>query len=205
MIRPDPHRVSRPLAVLFGFALLLASAIAPAAVGAGGPSHEGGGRHHDAPLAQKAVLFAADGMRQDLIRRFADQGYMPTMRGFLRNGASATGNGMLTQAPPEHRRRLVHDGDRRLAGRDRLDQQHVLQSGPSSVFATGRTAAFDPGVLQAETIAQSAERGGQKVAQVEWAGGRNGAINGPTIDFQSFFSGRGVATNFIGSAATAVR
>ena len=53
-------------------------------------------------------------------------------------------------------------------------------------------------MLQAESIAQSAERGGLKVAQVEWAGGRNATIQGPTIDFQSFFSGRGVATNFIG-------
>ena len=60
--------------------------------------------------------------------------------------------------------------------------------------------AFDPNVLQAESIAQSAERGGLKVAQVEWAGGRNATIQGPTIDFQSFFSGRGVATNFIGKA-----
>ena len=55
-------------------------------------------------------------------------------------------------------------------------------------------------MLQAESIAQSAERGGLKVAQVEWAGGRNATIQGPTIDFQSFFSGRGVATNFIGHA-----
>ncbi|HSL33693.1 MAG TPA: 5'-nucleotidase C-terminal domain-containing protein, partial [Candidatus Limnocylindrales bacterium] len=43
-------------------------------------------------------------------------------------------------------------------------------------------------------------RGGLKVAQVEWAGGRNASIQGPTIDFRSFLSGRGVATNFIGSA-----
>ena len=42
-----------------------------------------------------------------------------------------------------------------------------------------RTAAFDPNVLQAETIAQSAERGGLKVAQVEWAGGATPPINGP--------------------------
>ena len=32
---------------------------------------------------------------------------------------------------------------------------------------------------------------------MEWAGGRNGAINGPTVDFRSFFSGRGVTTNFV--------
>jgi hypothetical protein len=75
------------------------------------------------------------------------------------------------------------------------------KSGPSSAtFGGTRTAAFDAGVLQAETIAQSAERGGLKVAQVEWAGGRNATINGPTIDFRTFLSGRGVTTNFIGVA-----
>ena len=52
-------------------------------------------------------------------------------------------------------------------------------------------------MLQAETLAQAAERGGKKVAQIEWAGGRAGAINGPTVDFRTFFSGRGVATNYI--------
>ena len=31
---------------------------------------------------------------------------------------------------------------------------------------------------------------------MEWAGGRNGAINGPTVDFRSFFSGRGVDDEF---------
>ena len=71
-------------------------------------------------------------------------------------------------------------------------------------FGTTRTAAFDPGVLQAESIAQAAERGGLKVAQVEWAGGRNASIQGPTIDFQTFLSGRGVATNFIGQQGDAL-
>ena len=52
-------------------------------------------------------------------------------------------------------------------------------------------------MLQAETLAQSAERGGKKVAQIEWAGGRSGTIDGPTLDFRNFRSGRGVATNYI--------
>ncbi len=65
-----------------------------------------------------------------------------------------------------------------------------------------RTGSFNPGVLQAETIAQAAERGGKKVAQIEWAGGRNGVIQGPTVDFRTFLSGRGVATNYIGPRAT---
>ena len=62
----------------------------------------------------------------------------------------------------------------------------------------GNSTSFSAaGVLQAETLAQAAERGGKKVVQIEWAGGRVGAINGPTIDFRSFLSGRGVATNYI--------
>ncbi len=64
-------------------------------------------------------------------------------------------------------------------------------------FAGVRTTAFEPGVLSAESIAQSAERGGKKVAQIEWAGGRAAVIDGPTVDFRSFHSGRGVATNYI--------
>ena len=52
-------------------------------------------------------------------------------------------------------------------------------------------------MLQAETLAQAAERGGKKVAQIEWAGGRGGATNGPTLDYRNFRSGRGVATNYI--------
>ena len=51
------------------------------------------------------------------------------------------------------------------------------------------TSAFNLGVLQAESIAESAERDGLKVAQVEWAGGRNASIQGPTIDFQTFSPG----------------
>ena len=66
-----------------------------------------------------------------------------------------------------------------------------------------RTGAFDLGVLQAETLAQAAERGGKKVAQIEWAGGRNGEIDGPTVDFRTFLSGRGVATNYISPSDSA--
>src|SRR5512139_1497952 len=60
-----------------------------------------------------------------------------------------------------------------------------------------RVSAFDPGVVRAETLAQAAERGGKKVAQIEWAGGRVGVIDGPTVDYLTFLSGRGVATNYI--------
>jgi hypothetical protein len=41
-----------------------------------------------------AVFFAADGLRQDIVQRYADKGLMPTMSKFLRKGISATGNGL---------------------------------------------------------------------------------------------------------------
>ncbi len=144
----------------------------------------------------KAVLFAADGMRQDLVQQYADQGVMPTMRNFLRRGAKAAGNGMLTQAPPNTGAGWYTMATGAWPGVHGSTNNTFHISGQP--FAN-RTTAFDPGVLRAETIAQAAERGGLKVAQVEWAGGRNGTIAGPTIDFRVFLSGRGVATNFIGA------
>ena len=146
---------------------------------------------------EKAVFFAADGMRQDIVARYAAQGLMPTMAGFMKNGTSASGDGLLTQAPPNTGAGWYSLATGAWPGVHGSTNNTFHRNGQP--FAN-RTAAFDPNVLQAESIAQSAERSGLKVAQVEWAGGRNATIDGPTIDFQSFFSGRGVATNFIGQA-----
>jgi 2',3'-cyclic-nucleotide 2'-phosphodiesterase (5'-nucleotidase family) len=142
-----------------------------------------------------AIFFTADGMRQDLVESYASLGLLPTMGKLLRTGVKADGAGLLTQAPPN-----TGAGWYSLATgawsavHGSTNNTFFINNG---VFSTTRSAAFDNGVLQAETLAQSAERGGKKVAQIEWAGGRNGAINGPTVDFRTFFSGRGVATNYI--------
>ena len=125
---------------------------------------------------------------------------MPTMAAFLKGGTKASGNGLLTQAPPNTGAGWYTLATGAWPGVHASTNNTFHKNGDA--FGTARTAAFDPGVLQAESIAQSAERGGLKVAQVEWAGGRNATIQGPTIDFRGFFSGRGVATNFIGRPVT---
>ncbi|HEX5968103.1 MAG TPA: alkaline phosphatase family protein, partial [Intrasporangium sp.] len=147
--------------------------------------------------SENAVFFASDGLRQDLVEKYAAMGLMPTMRDFLKKGTKASGNGMLTQAPPNTGAGWYTLATGAWPGVHGSTNNTFHKNGDT--FAN-RTSAFDPGVLQAESIAQSAERGGLKVAQVEWAGGRGATINGPTIDFRTFHSGRGVATNFIGSA-----
>lgn len=58
-----------------------------------------------------------------------------------------------------------------------------------------RTSFATPGILQADTLAASAERAGKKVAQVDWTGGRNSGIKGPTVDFANFFSNSGVTVS----------
>jgi 2',3'-cyclic-nucleotide 2'-phosphodiesterase (5'-nucleotidase family) len=141
---------------------------------------------------QKLVFFAADGMRQDLLAQY----YKPPLSvskpfGF---GAIAADGGLLTQAPPNTGAGWYSLATGAWPGVHGSTNNTFHKNG--DLFGN-RTAAFDPGVLQAETIAQSAERGGKKVAQIEWAGGRNALINGPTVDFRAFFSGRGVVTNYI--------
>ena len=159
---------------------------------AAGRRRSAGGR--GAQRDDKLLFFAADGLRQDAVAQYADQGATPGFRALLRRGARASGSGLLTQAPPNTGAGWFTLATGAWPG--------VAGSTNNTFHVNGqpfgnRTAAFDPGVLQAETLAQAAERGGKKVAQIEWAGGRSGAIAGPTLDYRNFRSGRGVATNYI--------
>ena len=149
---------------------------------------------------ESVIFFVADGMRQDLVESYADRRVMPTMAKLLRSGAKASGGGLLTQAPPNTGAGWYSLATGAWPG--------VHGSTNNTFHVNGqpfgnRTASFDSGVLQAETLAQAAERGGKKVAQIEWAGGRVGVINGPTVDYLTFLSGRGVATNYISPADNA--
>ncbi len=145
--------------------------------------------------ADQVLLFAADGLRQDIVERYADDKGVPGFADLLRRGASADGGGMLTQAPPNTGAGWYTMATGAWPGvHGSTNNTFHTNNQP---FSRNRTAAFDSGVLSAETIAQSAERGGKKVVQMEWAGGRNGTIAGPTVDFRTFLSGRGVTTNFV--------
>lgn len=149
---------------------------------------------HERDDETSVIFFASDGMRQDLVESFAGQGMMPAMKKLLNSGARAADGGLLTQAPTNTGAGWYSLSTGAWSG---------VHGSTNNTFAINgaafgnRTGSFDSGVLQAESLAQAAERGGKKVVQIEWAGGRNGLINGPTLDFHSFFSGRGVATNYI--------
>ncbi len=186
--RARDSRVGR-LPVVLALVALLAGMV-PTATAVGDSSAGSSGRD------TRAVFFVSDGLRQDLVAKYAAQGFLPTMANFLKKGTSAAGNGLLTQAPPNTGAGWYSLASGAWPGVTGSTNNTFHKNGATF---TGRTAAFDAGVLQAETIAQAAERGGKKVAQIEFAGGRGGVISGPTVDFRTFYSGRGVATNYIGA------
>jgi len=183
------RRVTLSTAVALAIVAGIATGAANSAGGAAATSAR------SAALTDKAVFFAADGLRQDIVARYVRQGHLPTMARFLRRGSYASGNGLLTQSASNTGAGWYTLATGAWPGVHGSTNNTFHRNGQP--FAT-TTSAFTPGILQAESIVQAAERSGLKVAQVEWAGGRNATTKGPVIDFRAFFSGRGVATNFIG-------
>jgi 2',3'-cyclic-nucleotide 2'-phosphodiesterase (5'-nucleotidase family)/predicted AlkP superfamily phosphohydrolase/phosphomutase len=153
----------------------------------------GGGQHHG-QIADKVLFFASDGLRQDQVAKYAKQGGVNGFANLLRGGAVASDNGLLTQAPPNTGAGwfTLTTGAWPAVHGSTNNTFHINGTN----FANSTAAFGATNVLQAETLAQAAERGGKKVAQIEWAGGRSGAIQGPTLDFRNFRSVRGVVTNY---------
>ncbi len=160
-----------------------------------GPSAGHGKPKPPKPRAAKAILFASDGMRPDLMEKYASRGSMPTFKDLMRHGVRGK-NGLLQGFPPN-----TGVG------------WHTLATGtwPAEHGSTNNTfhqtgAGFDTslsgtntrGVLQADTLPQSAERAGKKVLSLEWVAARNyvPALQGPVVDFRTFFSTRGVLVSY---------
>ena len=144
--------------------------------------------------AKPIIFYAADGMRPDLMERYASDGSMPTYAMMMSQGVVGD-NGLVQAFPPN-----TGVGWYTLAT-GTYPSEHGSTN--NTFFRTGdtfnnRTAAFSGGVLQADTIAEAAERAGKKVASIEWAGGSRTAtpIQGPVVDYRNFYSNRGLWTNW---------
>ena len=151
------------------------------------------------PSTDKAILFSSDGMRPDLMEKYAAEGQMPTYADLMAKGVRGD-NGMLQAFPPN-----TGVGWYTMAT-GTWPSEHGSTN--NTFFRTGdafanRTSFSGAGVLQADTIANAAERAGKKVAQIEWVGGRAANIAGPTVDFANFFSTRGVLASPLNAAEQA--
>ncbi len=147
------------------------------------------------PSAEKVIFFASDGMRPDLMERYAEEGAMPTYADLLKKGVRGD-NGLLQGFPPNTGVGWYTLATGTWPGEHGSTNNTFHRTGESN-FNT-RTSFADPGVLQADTILQAAERAGKTVVSVEWVGARGlvPALQGPVVDFRRFFSNRGVLVNY---------
>ena len=169
----------RQVALRLGLLLVVAGMIAPLRAAAS-PSA--------APLTNKVLFFASDGMRPDLMERYAAEGAMPTYARLMTIGVRGA-NGLTQGFPPNTGVGWYTLATGTWPGEHGSTNNTFHITG--SDFTRSTSFASD-GVLQADTLAAAAERAGKKVAQVDWVGGRNAKIAGPTVDYTNFFSTRGV-------------
>ena len=147
------------------------------------------------PTASGVVFYAADGMRPDLMEKYAAQGVMPTYAKLMATGVKGA-NGMVQAFPPNTGVGWYTLATGAYPGETGSTNNTFFRTGESDF--NNRTAAFSGGVLQADTIAEAAERAGKKVVAVEWAGGSRTmtALKGPVVDYRNFYSNRGLWTNW---------
>ena len=142
----------------------------------------------DGRPVDKVVMFASDGMRPDLMEKYANAGFMPTYKALMKNGVTGD-NGMVQAFPPNTGVGWYTMATGTYPSEHGSTNNTFFRSGDTF---SNRTSFSGAGVLQADTIANAAERAGKKVAQIDWVGGAAANINGPTVDFTNFFSNRGV-------------
>ena len=150
-----------------------------------------GAKKGDFRPVDKVVLFASDGMRPDLMEKYAKGGAMPTYKHLMKHGATGE-NGMVQAFPPNTGVGWYSIATGTFPSEHGSTNNTFHRTGETNF--NNSTSFSTAGILQADSIANAAERAGKKVAQIEWVGGRNAGIAGPTVDFANFFSTRGVLT-----------
>jgi hypothetical protein len=135
-------------------------------------------------------------MRPDLVDKYAGQGLMPTYSDLLATGVKGQ-NGLKQAFLPAN----TGVGWHTLATGTWPSEHGSINN---TYFRVGegnfnnRTSFATDAVLQTDHIAQAAERAGKKVVSVEWVASRNLSpqLQGPVVDFRTFFSNRGILLNY---------
>src|SRR5262245_4297815 len=147
------------------------------------------------PNADRVILFASDGMRPDLMERYAAEGLMPTYAELMEQGVVGE-NGLIQAFPPNTGVGWATLATGAYPGEHGSTNNTFHRTGEGNFNNSTSFAAT--GVLQADTIQQAAERAGKTVVSMEWVASRSlvPAMQGPVVDFRSFFSRRGVVVNY---------
>ncbi|MGH3011037.1 MAG: alkaline phosphatase family protein, partial [Gaiellaceae bacterium] len=141
------------------------------------------------------IFFASDGMRPDLVDKYAKQGAMPTMRALMRRGVTGK-NGLVPGFPPNTGVGWYSLSTGAWPGEHGSTNNTFHRIGEGNF--NNSTSFATTGILQADHIGQAAERAGKTVVSMEWVGSRNlvPALQGPVVDFRTFIGGRGIVLNY---------
>ncbi|MGQ0848672.1 MAG: 5'-nucleotidase C-terminal domain-containing protein [Actinomycetota bacterium] len=144
---------------------------------------------------EKVILFASDGMRPDLMESYAALGIMPTYADVMATGVRGS-NGLLQAFPPNTGVGWATLATGTYPSEHGSTNNTFHRTGESNF--NNRTSFATTGILQADTIAQAAERAGKQVVAMEWVAARGyvPALQGPVVDFRTFFSNRGIILNY---------
>ncbi|MGH2586814.1 MAG: alkaline phosphatase family protein, partial [Dehalococcoidia bacterium] len=141
----------------------------------------------------KALFFVSDGMRQDLIERYAAEGVMPAMAALLREGVRGE-NGVLPPMPTNTGAGWATLLTGAWSGRTgAINNTFHMPGEPVNVGRRG----FGADLLEAETIVQAAERQGLRTLSFEWASTIPSRVRGPVLSYRAFFGARGVVANLV--------
>jgi predicted AlkP superfamily phosphohydrolase/phosphomutase len=136
------------------------------------------------------LFFVSDGMRQDLVERYAAEGLMPAMAAMLREGVRGA-NGVLPPMPSNTGAGWATLLTGAWSGRTGAINNTFHM--PGDPINTGRRG-FGADLLEAETIVQAAERQGLTTLTFEWPSTIPSRVRGPVLSYRTFFSARGTVT-----------
>lgn len=183
-----PKLLPRTLSIL----LLMSLALFPLVMGAAPAT---GAAAPASASTDKVIFFAADGMRPDLMERYVAEGLLPTYADLLASGVRGD-NGLIQAFPPNTGVGWYTLATGTYPGEHGSTNNTFHRTGEGNF--NNRTSFATTGLLQADTLLQAAERAGRTVVSVEWVGARNlvPALQGPVVDFRTFFSNRGILLNY---------
>ena len=124
----------------------------------------------------------------DLMEKYAKDGAMPTYKALMKDGITGD-NGMTPAFPPNTGVGWYTMATGTYPSEHGSTNNTYFRGGDAFSNRTSFSAA---NTMQADTIANAAERAGKKVASIDWVGGAAAGIAGPVVDFTNFFSNRGV-------------
>jgi 2',3'-cyclic-nucleotide 2'-phosphodiesterase (5'-nucleotidase family)/predicted AlkP superfamily phosphohydrolase/phosphomutase len=182
--------VARTRSIFLALAVLAAFAVA-IPPGTAKPKAPAAGR----PSADRVIFFASDGMRPDFVESYAAAGSMPTFADLIRQGVVGA-NGLTPAFPPNTGVGWFTLATGTYPGEHGSTNNTYHRIGEGNF--NNRTSFSATGTLQADTVQQAAERAGKSVVSMEWVGSRAlvPALQGPVVDFRTFFSNRGVLLNY---------